>query len=63
MKTPVPITIRDLECTARDAKNGVAEYRGIKVYWDDATGEFCYYNDGHLIAKHQASFILEVKAK
>jgi hypothetical protein len=43
MKKPIPVTIYDLKCTAQDARNGIAEYRGVKLYWDDATATFNYW--------------------
>lgn len=58
MKTHIPVTVYDLECTAKDAKNGVAEYRGIKVYWDDATNNFSYYNQNSQISKERAILII-----
>lgn len=45
MKAPVPVTLDDLEATAKDAKNGLAIWgpKYLKVYWDDATNSFNYW--------------------
>ena len=54
MKSPNPVTIYDLECSARDAKNGECEYEGVKVYWDDAADQFNYYIDDDMVTKRSA---------
>lgn len=42
MKKSVPVSIYDLECTAKDAKNGMAKYGKVTVWWDDAQNSFLY---------------------
>lgn len=42
MKRPIPVTIYDLECTAKDASDGLASYRNLSVWYDDATYSFTY---------------------
>lgn len=46
MKTPVPVTIDDLEATAKDDKNGLACYRFVEVHWYWHTKQFHYYYKG-----------------
>lgn len=59
MKTSTPVTTYDLECTARDDKRGIAEYRGVKVYWDDATNTFSYWLNGVKSNSKEAAHTLE----
>lgn len=61
MKFTAPVTIYDLECTAKDDKNGITEYCGVKVYWDDATDTFSYYCNGVAVSKVNAEAVLELK--
>lgn len=55
-KAPVPVTLDDLEATAKDAKNGVALWgpRYLKVYWDDATNSFSYWRKSMSIGREAA---------
>lgn len=61
-KVPVPVTIDDLECTAKDAKDGHAFYkiRGeiLQVYWDDATNNFSYQWGLNRVPRDQATHVL-----
>lgn len=58
MKIPVPVTLDDLQATAKDDKAGVCNYGGIKVYWDDATSNFNYWFKGEVIDAEQVKDIL-----
>lgn len=55
-KTPVSVTLDDLEATAKDAKNGVVLCgpRYLKVYWDDATNSFSYWRKSMPIGRKAA---------
>lgn len=58
MKVPDPVTVYDLECTAKDAEDGVAVYGPVKVFYDDALNGFAYYNGPHQITRERAILML-----
>jgi hypothetical protein len=60
MKEREPITLRDLEMTAKDTKNGLACHGHLKVYWNDITNTFVYWYKTLPINKFIASRYLDV---
>lgn len=58
MKTPVPITLKDLQATAKDDKRGLCLYGYLKIYWDDATNSYNYWFRDEVIDVKLANHIL-----
>lgn len=46
MKKSLPVTLDDLEATARDAKERMTVYRKITVFWNPIDNEYSYIHDG-----------------
>ncbi len=58
MKKPIPVTLSDLEATAKDDKAGLCFYGYLKVYWDDATNNFNYWYKDRSCNKQMAEEVL-----
>lgn len=58
MKTFVPVTLSDLQATAKDDKAGICNYGGSKVYWDDSIGNYKYWFKGEVVDADQVKDIL-----
>lgn len=59
MKKSIPVTRYDLECTAKHAKDGKTEYRGLAVAWIGIGRYFAYFADGKSIEPSEAKAYLE----
>jgi len=59
MKYTEPVTIDDLEATAKDDKHGTTLYRYLKVYSDDATNTFNYWYKGSPVSRMAADGYLK----
>jgi hypothetical protein len=58
MKTPLPVTLDDLQATARDDKARMCEYRKLTVFWNPIDNCFSYMHDGWRCTKDFAKSIL-----
>lgn len=58
MKNPLPVTLDDLQATAKDDRDGKTTYRKITVKWIPARNTFIYEHDGWVCRKDFAIDIL-----
>lgn len=58
MKTPIPVTLDDLQATAKDNKRGWCTYGSLKIYWDGATNKHNYWFKDEVIDAGQVKDIL-----
>lgn len=46
MKNPLPVTLDDLQATAKDDLDGKYDYRKLTVFWLKTDKSFLYKHDG-----------------